>query len=105
MEPITEIPAHIRALPEAEQGPALVKAIHDRKTAEQLRVEFNAEMHEALQEQFQLGLRAGTHALWSAVTSSAANLPADSHLLPGLHMAMLMLEDIKKEVLDGAGPR
>lgn len=31
MEYITEIPAHIRALPEAEQGPALVKAIHDRK--------------------------------------------------------------------------
>lgn len=31
MEHITEIPAHIRALPEAEQGPALVKAIHDRK--------------------------------------------------------------------------
>lgn len=30
-EPITEIPDHIAALPEEEQGPALVKAIHDRK--------------------------------------------------------------------------
>ena len=31
MEPILEIPEHIKALPEPEQGPALVKAIHDRK--------------------------------------------------------------------------
>lgn len=31
MEEITEIPAHIKALPEAEQGPALVEAIHQRK--------------------------------------------------------------------------
>lgn len=30
-EPILEVPAHIAALPEEEQGPALVKAIHDRK--------------------------------------------------------------------------
>lgn len=99
-EPITEIPDHIRSLPEEEQGPALVKAIHDRKAVEQRRAEFNAELQEAMQEQFQLGLRAGTQAIWSAVTSSAARMPSDSPLLPGLHMAMLMLEDIKKEVLD-----
>ena len=30
-EPILEVPAHITALPEEEQGPALVQAIHDRK--------------------------------------------------------------------------
>ena len=32
-EPITQIPAHIATLPVEEQGPALVKAIHDRKAA------------------------------------------------------------------------
>ena len=30
-EPILEIPEHIAALPEEEQGPALVEAIHARK--------------------------------------------------------------------------
>jgi len=31
LDPILEIPAHIAALPENEQGPALVRAIHERK--------------------------------------------------------------------------
>lgn len=94
--PITEIPEHIRNLPLEEQGPTLVQDIHDRKAIDQLRTE----MLEAMREQFHLGLRAGTESLWSAVTSYAAQLPSDSPLLPGLHATMLMLEEIKKEVLN-----
>lgn len=98
--PITEIPEHIRNLPLEEQGPTLVQDIHDRKAIDQLRAEMRTEMLEAMREQFQMGATAGVQSLWSAITSYAAHLPSNSPLLPGLHATMLMLEEIKKEVLN-----
>lgn len=97
--PITEIPAHIRALPEEEQGPALVKAIHDRKADTQLRATISAEVNEICAEQYDLGVRSAIASIRAALAAYTGALPAESLLIPGADRCLQIIGQIQKEVL------
>lgn len=95
--PIMGIPPHIRALPEAEQGPALVQAIHERK----LRAGVREEVLDICREQHQLGVRHGVTAIRQALVRTRDLYPAASHLSAGLTLAVGIIETIEKEALNG----
>ena len=78
-EPILQIPEHIAALPEEEQGPALVKEIHDRRYAE--------------------GIAAGVEAIRSSLQAALDSIPTDSHLAAGAQMCVETIERIQMEAL------
>lgn len=94
-EPITGIPAHIAALPEAEQGPALVQAIHERRQAAE---DFDKELRALCADQFQRGIRAGLLSAGGALRAGADALPEDSPLLPGINSSIRAIGEMRKSV-------
>lgn len=102
-EPILEIPAHIAALPEAEQGPALVAAIHDRRFQAGLD-RARAEVLDVAREQHHLGLIAGVTAVRGALSAGLESLPGDSGLVPGILLAIDTIDLLEKEARNAQNP-
>lgn len=97
-EPITGIPPHIAALPEEEQGPALVQAIHERRRAAE---DFDKELRALCHDQFQRGIRAGILNIRSSLRAGADALPEDSLLLPGIEACIRAIGEMQRAVKDG----
>ena len=92
-KPITGIPAHIAALPEEEQGPALVQAIHERRRAAE---DFDKELKALCNDQFHRGIRAGILNIHASLRAGADALPGDSLLLPGIRACIETIGEMQK---------